>query len=712
MARAPTTRDTRRVAVGVSQDTPGIAVNAPLTAPVNHASAEGVRDLMRALQVGTAVAEKVNKDMGDEAYAQGKADKALGRVDEERLAKSRRYADGAFEVGTIQTWQSLKEAANEYTSRPEFDKTRPLDEQVADVDAFFKENAGKLVADPRSRKIFADRYQEWINNFATATTSAQMKENVAEATEAVLTDARARYEESGYWNWDETHARLSAATGSNTYATKALVGMVATMTADAAAAGKDDYAKLPDTLVPAKVKSDTGQELPGPRFTPEHRDTLLTASVQAEAAYHKTKREQYAAGEFNETVRFDKMLADGVPITVESFKDLPPVGSPDERLTAAQRAAYIQRSEQLRTAALKKDDDYGMMMAYRGATPGTRWADLHGVNGWSEKDVEDGFYQHLTDTLRGVGLSEASLFGPNLLKDKQVLDTVVKLSAQEGMVYEPLKSALSSIPQVAPGDILSRLEAYEQVKREGIVGLYTDDKTSLLFEGAIAARDAGAKPEDIAATLRTANDPARHEYVASQMKGYKGRETGFAVVTGVNWIGMDKKVSSTRIRNRGYIDNMAEKLTTYALQNGAGWDLSRAQKWAQQRINDTHTALPLGDSFFLVRNTDVGNPTKAADALKWFTEDYTPTVLAKKLKVSADELDVNPEYGLNGRGLLIHLSRGGVPINWEADLPAIIKVYEQQHPELTGRGKAEAANDKAQKNRSAPRTTSLRWQAR
>jgi hypothetical protein len=133
--------------------------------------------------------------------------------------------------------------------------------------------------------------------------------------------------------------------------------------------------------------------------------------------------------------------------------------------------------------------------------------------------------------------------------------------------------------------------------------------------------------------------------------------------------------------NAGYLASKYEALTAAALTKDLS--LEDAQKFAEERIKQTHVALAIQGKWAVLPKSAVQDPTTLEKAIDWYSSELPN--LAKKLKIPADEpLTINPRYDINGRGLAFEVDRqGGVSTGTVFTAAGLIDTYRRRFPDTT-----------------------------
>lgn len=709
MARPNTTRRSVRVQAPARPRSPGLDVVAPLEVRTPGPETDALWGLGQILGVAGAIGQQVKKEKDESEFKAGQADEMLGKADMERAEKSRKYADGAYQVLILEQYRDAERVVSEKIAS-ELDRGVPLNEQMAVIDGWMKSELGPMVADDDAKLLIAPRYQEFINSVGANILNGQIEDRARRAGEVVQQDAYAELQTTGTINWGEHWARAQSQTGDGTGATAALVGTVAQFMIDRAAAGDPNWADARNAI-PTEIVTEDGTVVRGPMFTPKHADTIHRAMLEAERNFHNARDQQYAASEFTARTTLDRMLADGLPITEDTFKALNiPIGNgPEYPMSPALAAQYMQTSEVQRARALEEENEMASWLESRKFWG--NWAAAQGMPGGPEtkEKTQKAFEAWAMNAMVGMGIDVRALGGQGLVSDPAVVGTIADLSAQEGMVYGPLQRTMSSISQAAPGDLTARMDAYRVLKAKGVASQYLSEDAQLLYEVALGSAEAGMGPEEIADTIRTAGDKATGQHIASQMREVKHRERGFEIKTGNGFFSFGpREINSRDAQNAGYLATKAEQLTMSALAKGLPRE--KAEEYALERIGRTHTALAIGDNWLVLPDEAIGDARTATEALEWYTDAQLPKLAEKVAKATGRdpasvELTLQGRYDINGRALQIEILDGGVRIPAEIGRPfnlnGLTMVYRQQFPK-DRRAEVEAEHRRKQAQKAAP----------
>lgn len=711
MARPSTTRATRRVPTPESAPTRPLGVYAPIGVQTPSAESSALYQLGQALGLGAAIGGKVVQQRNAHEYEQGVADETMGKTDMARARKSEKYADGAYDVAILGQQQDAENAVAEWANE-NLDKGLPVSEQARILDQKFMAELGPLAQDPRARRLIAKRFRAFMDSFVEGALKEQAEARSMAAQEVVLRDATVALD-NGTFDWNESFEIIRSQTGSPVHANKVLIGTILQKMEDAAAAGDPNWKRYRD-MIPTEVVGPNGEKLPGPMYSPQYRAMVLASNAQAEDLFNTAMRQQHGASSFRAIRTLDDMLLNGQPITEATAQaaGISVGNGPEFDLSFAQYAQYIQSSQ---VAIARKNaegaelDGYLQARAIHG-----RWADVVGVPGGPESNEKrDRAYEGwVQSTMMGLGFGQEALGGQGLIANPEALDTVARLSAQEGVPYGPLKDTMSAVNPAAPGDLTERLAAYRTLKARNLSSMYVSDDAALIYEVAISAEQAGETKEGIANTVRTMGDKDTREYVALQMKQDKVRRQGFSIPTGTTRLLIPQSVNSSKLLNSGYIEGRYETLLASALSRNL--PLDQAQEFAKARIAESHVAVHVDDDDWVVLpRGSVPDPDRVNEAMAWYV-DTLPALKAKAKIPEDEELKIRPQL-YNGRQPTFEITRGGgIPVpNTTFTLPGLLAAYDRTHAPKASTARQKAV-DKSRENQarkaafeSQPDTTPL-----
>lgn len=698
MARPFQTREVHRVPVSVGDaPQPELLTPAPSVVRTPGPETSPLAGLAQILGVaGFAIGKNVQA-RHEQDYKQGIADEQMGAADTQYAKHHSEYARGAFETITLEQYHAAEAKVSQWASE-DLDQSLPIDDQVKLIDGKMKAELGPLTQDPRARQIIGERYSTFIQTAAANIQKQQLDAHAQAALDTTMQDIASTVQRAGGITTDQWNAaahRIISQTGDPSKANQLLVGTVAQAAENAAEAGDPNYAKIYDSI-PTQVTGTDGSTLPGPMYHPKYRGIIQQSQAKAQQLYEKFHEDDYAKTQFKNYVSLDEDLANLVPITSDTLaaKGIV-VGTKPGEMSPSVAANYIQQSQQsiLKAQAKQAEDSlYGNARAAAG-----RWADIRPYlppDKFSQDKLNDAADTWFQKILVGGGADIQQLGGVALAQNPDLVTTVAKLSAQEGVPYRPLKDTMSSINPSAPGDVTARLDAYRILKARGLAGMYVSDDAALVYEKAISAVNAGESKQGVADVIRTMGDKDMTAYVDSQMKQSTIRKTGIALDTGGGFFGFgpDSKVNSNATLNAPQIAARLEAFTMSGLSKGLS--LTEAEGYAKDRVQQTMTPVNVDGKWAILPNDAIpgGNVKALTSALDWVATTLPST--AYQHGISREELkdhplEIRPSYGL-GHELEFEVTREGgvgVPLT-RFSVSGLMQSFYKAHPEMTAQGQA------------------------
>ena len=686
MARPYNTRPTVRVQTEGPPQAPSLGVFAPLDVRTPGPETSGLQGLIQSLGIVTAVGAQAKKERDDFNFKQGVADEQLGDADLLKAKKSRAYADGAFQTATIEQYYEAEQKVSERAAGDDLDKSLPIEDQVRIVDGWMKSELGPMVADPRAKVLIGERYQKFIDSFSGAVLKGQVEAHAKAAQDVLLQDATAQLDKTGSFNYDELFHRGYSQTGDASQTNELLLGVIAQHIEDAAQKG-EPYEQF-RALIPTESIGPNGQKIPGPMYNPKYRGIINQALANAEKLHDKFYETKYSTASYKALVDLDSQVRAGSPVTMDSIAAAGyTVGDkPEDTLSVAQARSLIDQSAAVQAKMASQDADYQKAVGLHKMF--ARWADVEHLGGMTPEKTADAADRQLQTALLGSGFKEEDLAGIGMAANAPLISAVATWSAAEGVPYRPLKDTMSSINQAAPGDLHGRLEAYKTLKARGLTGMYVDDDASALYEKALDGQRIGLDKEKMDEFIRTSGDKDIAAYISDNMRDVKVRTKGVNLSTGRGLLSLDAaSVNSMTAVNAPYLAGKYESLVRASL--ALNRTRADAEAFAKDRIEQTHTALKIGDKWAFLPSQEVGNPQDAQSALDWY-ETQLPA-LKKAAKVPDDEpVSIVPRVSLNGRQMTLEVQRaGGTPIqSGTVTLQGLVSTYLRLHPQETGQSRA------------------------
>jgi hypothetical protein len=688
MARPQTTRATQRVQVEQRTATPGLDVVAPMDIrPQQSTAAANWAALTSALSEGgrAYARHKDAKDSYD--LQQGAADEQLGQADGDKIAASQKYADGVFSVRTLKRWQNASQEIAQRAST-ELDQSLPVDQKVAQIDAWFTEELGDVVNDPKARAMIGPRYAEFINRYANAEVEQTVAENEALAADTVATDIVESLVGGSFGSYEEQHQRLARVMGGQK-ATAELVGIILDRAESVAATGGDADAVY--ALIPTQVKAAEGQSLPGPRNTPRYNDLIKASQARAAKARNDYLGPERAYREFGVRNGFEQRIQKGDVVTageVESYVR-------DGTLTPEQASSIVIRSQESYNKVTKEANDWNLAKSVLYSAGGRSWLDVTGLENGpknvaeAQQFTDKSIHEYLTAAARAAG-TEAVYDGASMLAqgaDSLAFRVALDASKDMRLPYTPLKSFLSAVTAAQPTGIVQRLPMYEALKQSNLQGIYLDDDSIALYESALTMQRAGEQPENVVQSLSRLNDASRVAYVRQERIAVQKKLDGgeFDVLNSF-W-----DTSAKNIVNQPYMRSRVAALAELGLNRGL--PSNEAVEFAKKRFNDTHFAVKVGGRTLVIPESRQHRSGELAAALEWM--DGAAKVFAEKQGVpDAESARLTIDITNGGAPEVYFVTASGERLNTEPfGFDSLIQQYRKGRPE-DARRKAEAAFDR------------------
>lgn len=688
MARPYTSRSPNRPQVSIAPNArPQLDVVAPLNVRTPGPETSPLMGLVQALGIGAEIFGR-NKAAKDEyEHSQGVADEQIGEADMERANRSRAYARGAFETLTLEQYQNA-EAAVSARAAEELDRSLPIDDQVAIIDGWMKSELGPLVQDDRAKLIFAKRYQKFIDTTAANIQKQQLEANAVAAQDTLMTDMATSIARGAFGpdEWDETFHRLVSQTGDPVGARTAMVATIGQAMVNAAAMGEDPEPFR--SLIPTEVTGPDGAKLPSPMKSPAVQGAVNEYMAQARRAYDTFWKQKYAGEQFEALNTLKLMIEDGQEITEATFaaKGYTVGDGAKYTFTPIQASNLMERSRAERARRVTQEATYNSYMAAYQRT-GRLASTLYAPGGPDspEKlaDFADAVYQQ---TLQGLGVPPEEMAGGALVANAGAVQTLAQLTSENGVPYRPLKNELNSVNPASPGDVTARLDAYNQLKRYNLTGMYVDDDTAVIYEVANGAIAAGAEPEVVQQRIRDMADKDTSMYVRNNSSDIeKKMKSGVRIKTG-NWF-RNTEVNSNSTGNPAYVNGTYRSLVLQGL--AAQMRPEEADKFAKDRMNATHTAIEVGDTYFVLPNASIPDNQEATEALNWYNSRLPE--LSKKWGIPEDEgLVIKPTIAFGRRPYFqVYRADGAVAIaKTEFTLAGVINSWKHTADIETGQDRA------------------------
>lgn len=693
MTRPITTRKTRRIEVQQPTSAPGLDVVAPLSAALPQSDAsEKWSALTSALQVGAPIAGK-NKQLRDEqAFAQGQADEQVGQASGNEIAASQKYADGVYGVRTLRRWQT---ASAEIAQRAagQLDQTLPVDQKVAQIDAWFLEEFGDLVQDPEARQIIGPRYEEFLNRYANAEVTALVQENEAMAVDTVGADVAEAVAGGTFGTYEEQHQRLARVMGGQK-ATAELVGIILDRAEAVAAAGGDASAVY--ALIPGEVKAADGQPLPDPRMTPRYSELIQASQARAAKARNDYLGPERAFREFSVRNGFEQRIVQGDIVTSGEVEGL----IRDGTLSPEQASSIVMRSQEASKKNAEDADKWNSNKAALYGAGGRSWLDVTGLENGPEtladaqKFTDRSIQEYLTAAARAAG-ADAVYDGATMLQqgpESLAFRVAVDASKDMRLPYTPLKAFLTGVTAAQPQGIVDRLPMYQVLKQHNLQSMYLDENAHALYESALTMQRAGEKPEGIVQSLARLNDPSRLGYVKENRAAVQRRlHAGEFDVVNSMW-----DATARDIVNQPYMRARLAALAELGLNRGL--PAYEAMRFARDKFSDTHFPVKVGGRVLIIPESTQYRSGELAAALEWM--DGAAKVFAEKQGApDAESARLTIDITNGGEPEVYFVTTSGERLNTEPFVfGALIQQYRKSRP-AEARKKAEAIFEQQQRFR-------------
>jgi hypothetical protein len=651
MARKQVTATKRRVQVETPTNTGGLDVVAPMDVSVAPAS-QGWAQLQNAL-LGTAaplLKEKKQKDDA-EALAQGVADQRLNKVDQERVNRQEKYADGVFNAKvTTEAASALREIDERAAKELPFDAT--VEEAAAWFDAQAQTELGPLAADPKARRAIHEMYADALERFTGRKTVENREQNRQEVISAMEVQV-ARAVEGG-----DIDAQLIINDAAGVLGRTEAAALYGEMIAQRAEAENDESIL---SLLPDKVITEDGQTIDSPFRSLRNkarielaRERIKKHKYEVEAPAREWDNAQFIFG-------IEDRITQGLPI-----EDLLQEGVTSRGFTDTQVNAFRNKALAEKAKVDKKRSDEAEKRAALKSVGGRSWLDTYGVKGGVSSMKEAQYYTDLSYEQALIGLGQKTgkqvpLNGKALADpaNARELEEIMRVGAHFRLPSTALKSYLSEFNPAMGETVLERLPLYASVKAHGQASWYMTPESEAQMELALTAQRAGQKPEQIMATLQRAADPAQRKFVqenrekAQKLVMNQEREVLNA------WRDADTKA----LGNVGMVKTRLSELTDLY----ATYDIppQKAAEMANRRFNETHYAVKVDGVVYALPESTEYDSAAAAVAVESFSK-LAQMAATEAGDPSPSNATMKVEFGVNGRGITAYYAGSdGLPINDE-----------------------------------------------
>lgn len=619
MARPDSKRLTQRVQVQVAATpAPDVGVYAPLdvkAAPSKSALAlQGLAESLGAvLNTGQAVKQFTDKKM----YEQGVADQTFGKVSERKRKFIESYSRGVYEASVINHYNEAERSVVEKAAN-ELDRTLPLEEQARQIDSWMKDELGAVALDdPRARKLIAERYNTFIQNTTNKILEQTTSEQQQKTLDATLVDVVDDINKGGDGRIAAAVERIAMVSGDRQKALAQVIGGVISIAQQTANEGDPNTAEAQITrvfsLIPKEIKMEDGTVL-RPRASPS---IAATISDQYRASMDQAKRRRIDAAQ-ETMLQYGKQHEDatnaGEILPWAFYEDL----ANRDVISDAQALAWYDENQAAYTRAQQKKGADSMIDQWL-LDPSADWRWHTGLTLPDGKIATQDKFQERFDFIMQNALAKG---GP------EAFPTVLAMSRRTGIVYTPMKTALSQVSGANVETIADYFDTYQQLRAAGMAEAYITDKAMPYWLVAEAMNQTGVDPrsEKGKAQLRdrlTRLEPERvQEYVNA------GRQEVRKLMDSqvVNDEGINTTVGG--LANAAYARSEIMRLASLNMQLQV--DPKTSLQSAVKQIAATHFPLEVDGEEFLIPNEPGIDKKNMQDAMDYFTENVLPQYAAKE----------------------------------------------------------------------------------
>ncbi len=686
MPRETQTRIGDRAPVVAQDNSPGLSVVQPITGNVPVADkAAGWNQLQNVLLgVGRGLAQNQQKQ-DDEAYQQGQADQQFDKVDADRQAREKKYADGVHKAAAIQQVQQGVAKVDEWAAT-EIPSDTPVDQKLKLVDAHLMQELGPLANDPQARREVHAQVQDYYERYAGREVIAARKRNVDDAQQAFEIKV-AQAIDGANVDYPKLVDEMSGVyPGGRNEAWSNLVDIVAR---------RAEELHDPSVLLglPKKITTADGQTIDSPVLARQNKDRIEKAekNIQAwqvsQAEPAKNAHFMAVEDDFNLRIRNNHevlTMADMIPhINNQTF-------------TGEHAEALIEKSRNEYEKWMKQQEQDKVDLDLHGATSYRHLigAQYDGAPA-TMKDAQDRFDKFIDKYVVGPYSDHAGLTGdqrPDLgwkLKGQPLLvDQMLQQSQNMQMAPSILKNYIETANPSSGKDIIDRLDIYEKMKARGIQHLFMDPDVQATFDIALNAKKSGSTPDEITKDVMRAQDPAYKEVIRTNRDKMAKLLPNAKVDTVNKWF----NVSYSDVANKPLVDYQMQQLADIYITKGQS--VQDAVASAQERFGKTHFAVKLNGGTYVLPQSNEYDSTTASVALEAI--DKTRVEYAKKYG------DPNPEkskvvitFGVNGQGTQIWLqsSDGHDLTKQPFYLPQVIQAMQKGAPAESFRKAVQAKKD-------------------
>lgn len=633
MTRPTVTGINRRPEVTLTSAPPSLAVVAPMNVQAAPSSgALGLAALSEALGVAGRYAAAESKRRGEESKLQGVADRQVGKVDTERQESDSRYAEGVYEASVISQFEEAKKAVLARAAAGELDHELPYDQRAAQLDRLMKEELGDLVKDdPTARRLIGERYSAFLADVSGKMLQQEVEQQVQRTVDVTVADTHGDLVAGGSGRFQENVERIAEVTGDRSAAVTSILGAYAQAAIEAAANPElpPEQAEAEAARILASIPETTGVKSPTPVLTLENREALSSAQEQITRVLQSRRTAIAAEKYWDVRLGFEKKNEHGIPITESEVKRWVDEGvlTDDQGISILMenRNALQRRAAELQIANL--------------FATGGDWTAVIGT------DRGDGV-RHTPASVQKSFNDYVAQFAP----EGQQIAFALQESARHALAWEPLKARMNAVSPANPEVALALLDEYKQIKAAGLAGMYVSEEAQAIYEHALdidASGTASATPEGrtrITQQLRNFRPEEARPHI--QAISREVRDGVLQTEFEAPWFGENVRFGD--FENAGYVQAEIARLTR--VNGGAGLPASRVQQIAADRIKQTHYAVSIDDSRFLLPRAPGVNPEDVQGAVELFSKEMLPQYAARE-GLGADEVTFEIAAEPGGRGV-------------------------------------------------------------
>lgn len=623
MARPDQTRTTRRVQVNVaSAPAPQVGVYAPLVGNMPGKGSLGA--LAEALGAVVDIGIKAKPAFDDKMKKQGMADQQLGQVDERKKKWIDSYEQGVFEASVVGQYQDAQRAVVKRASE-ELDRTLPLDQQAAQIDAWMKEELGDLVTDdPRARLLIADRYTSFIEQTTNKILEQTVQEHQRLTLDNTVADVLDDVRNGGDGRMAEAISRIAKVSGDRSAAMTTVLGAV--MAAANQSASEDDPAEAKATvervfnLIPDEIVLDDGTKL-RPRDDPGTVQTILDQRTAALNLVEKRRIEKAQEDFLGFGKEFEDANLEGRLLPWGWFESLSKRGV----ISDQQAVNWYAENRRAFDAAQRKSGSEAMLDQWL-LDPSKDWRWHNGLQLPDGTTATDAKFQERFDY---IGQRLLAQRGP------EAFDQVIALSRKTGLPYTPLRTALSELGGGNVETIAEYFPRYQQLRASGMADMYVSEKAMPYWLMAEALAQTGVDPTTEKGKAQMRDKLTRLEPDRVRQWVQDGR---IAINKSIGTVTVRDGWTNTSLDDLGNAAYAKAEITRLAEINlSAMLDPATSLKAAADRVRKTHSVVRVEGEEFLVPNEPGLDMGAFGDALEYFEENILPEV-AKRAGKAREEV--------------------------------------------------------------------------